>query len=70
MYVYNNQMCKIYTILFKSDLHLSVNNCINLQVCYSNCVNLHRHYSFLFKFLFFLYVFRDEKKILDNGYCV
>ena len=34
-------MCRIYTILLKNDTHQSVYNYINLQVCYSNYINLH-----------------------------
>lgn len=32
---------RIYTVLSKNDSHKSAYNCVNIQVCYSNHINLH-----------------------------
>ena len=39
--LYNRKKCRIYIVLPKNDSHQSVYNCVNLQVCYGNHVNLH-----------------------------
>ena len=60
-YVYNRKICRIHIVLSKDNSHQFVYNCINLQICYSNCVIfliysdiIHFVFSCLFYYYFFL----------------
>ena len=44
--VYDRRICKIYIFFSKNDPHKWIYNCINLQVFYSNYINLYWYYSF------------------------
>ena len=59
-------MCKIYSVLPKNNSHQLVYDCVNLQVCYNNHINLHQNYSFCVKF--FILSLRTPRMKEENGW--